>query len=242
MPTPTKTPFMQLNTSPIQGSQLQEVYAEHSLEHETKLDNLHHFISLFDRLQQEVTTPLYAIGSKSRSRIKQHISDARSSETMHLHRIHGEAVMRNIWTKMGSLATSFDDTIRTNVTSQTQDSDSRDRTDLNLPYAANLRDVHTPTLYESGRVSPVGLDTFQPAMRSIGLIFADRGPSPQDSSPDSVKDHPIVELNTMYKASTPAQLMSHRHSRYAALSLDFLFVYSRRSALRISLSSPIPML
>ena len=95
------SPFVQLNA----GSP-KELQHDHDIEYETELDNLQHFISLFVRLQQEVETPSYAIGSKSRSRIAKHISEAQSSETRHLHRIHGEAVMRDVWEKMGGITAS----------------------------------------------------------------------------------------------------------------------------------------
>lgn len=64
---------------------------------ETKLDNLHHFITLFDHLQREVAKPSYKIGSRSRSRIEEHIWDARSSEARYLDIVHGVDVMRDTW-------------------------------------------------------------------------------------------------------------------------------------------------
>lgn len=82
-------------------------------DHETKLDNLDHFVALFDRLQQEATIPSYKIGSRSRSRIKKHISDARTREATYLDLFHGETVMKDTWNtlnqKMSSVTPSIDD-------------------------------------------------------------------------------------------------------------------------------------
>ena len=82
-------------------------------DHETKLDDLDHFVALFDRLQQEATTPSYRIGSRSRSRIEKDISDARNREATYLDSIYGEAVMKDAWNtldqKMSLVTPSIDD-------------------------------------------------------------------------------------------------------------------------------------
>ena len=71
------------------------------LKDETKVEHLHHFVLLFDRLQAEVDMPSYQIGRGSRSRIQKQISYAQESETEQLRMLHGEAVMGGIWRKMG---------------------------------------------------------------------------------------------------------------------------------------------
>lgn len=100
---PVSSPFLHLHANFQQGVKDILPDADVSLKHETKLEHLHYFVSLFDRLQQEASAPSYVIGLRSRSRILKHIADARSSETMHLHKIHGEAAMKKIWTKISSL-------------------------------------------------------------------------------------------------------------------------------------------
>ena len=80
---------------------------EHNPEDETKLDHLHHFISLFDALQNEVTEPSYRIGSRCRSRIISHISGARDLEVKYLHNVHGEARVRRLWRELISNPMSY---------------------------------------------------------------------------------------------------------------------------------------
>ena len=59
---------------------------------ETDSSHLHHFVSLFNRLQTEVNMPSYQIGSRSRSRIQKYISNAQDSEMKQLLRFHGQMV------------------------------------------------------------------------------------------------------------------------------------------------------
>lgn len=104
-------PKLMVNLQREVSQPLQKANQDH--DHETKLENLDHFVALFDRLQQEVTTLSHKIGSRSRSRIEKHILDARTSEATYLDFIHGEAVMRDAWNsvnRQSSLVTpSIDD-------------------------------------------------------------------------------------------------------------------------------------
>ena len=101
MTTSARTPFSQLNTCSIKEPRLQDPHADCNLKYETRLDNLHHFVELFERLQQEVKRPSYAIGSQSRSRIEKHIADARCGETGHLSRLHGEETVKDAFVQFG---------------------------------------------------------------------------------------------------------------------------------------------
>lgn len=60
---------------------------------ETKLEYTHHFIALFERLEEEVARPSYIIGPQSRKRIQREISNVQERETKCLHRVHGEAAV-----------------------------------------------------------------------------------------------------------------------------------------------------
>ena len=61
---------------------------------ETRLEDIHHFLTLFERLEEEVTRPSYFIGLHSRNRIQREISNIQERETKSLHRVHGEAAVR----------------------------------------------------------------------------------------------------------------------------------------------------
>ena len=69
---------------------------ESHVKDETDSSDLHHFVSLFDRLQTEVNMPSYQIGSRSRSRVRKYISNAQHSEIKQLLRVHGEIVYKLI--------------------------------------------------------------------------------------------------------------------------------------------------
>ena len=56
--------------------------------------------------------------------------------------------------------------------------DSPDRGDPNLPHITTPRNVHRPTSYEDGEVSPVNPGDFQVAMGSVGLSFENTAPAP----------------------------------------------------------------
>ena len=55
---------------------------------------------------------------------------------------------------------------------------SPDRADPNQPHVTTPRNVHRPTPYEDGEVSPVNPGDFQVAMGSVGLSFESTAPAP----------------------------------------------------------------
>ena len=55
---------------------------------------------------------------------------------------------------------------------------SPDRADANLPHITTPRNVHRPTPYDDGEVSPVNPGEFQVAMGSVGLSFENTAPAP----------------------------------------------------------------
>ena len=92
----TQTPVLDFNVQNNLHFTTNGANVESNVKAETDSSHIHHFVSLFDRLQTEINMPSYQIGSRSRSRIQKHISNAHDSEIKHLLRAHGELVSRMI--------------------------------------------------------------------------------------------------------------------------------------------------
>lgn len=90
----TQNPVLGLNVQNTLHSATGVTNVESKVKDETDSSHLHHFVSLFDRLQTEINMPSYQIGSRSRSRIQKYISNAQDSEMKQLLRVHGEVVCR----------------------------------------------------------------------------------------------------------------------------------------------------
>ena len=82
---------------------------------------------------------------------------------------------------------------------------SPDRADLNLPHITTPRNVHQPTPYEDGEVSPVNPEDFQAAMGSVGLSFENAGPSrsPGPSTSSSARRGSTLNVITEAEFSNP---------------------------------------
>ena len=84
---------------------------------------------------------------------------------------------------------------------------SPDRANSNLPHITTPRNVHQPTPYEDGEVSPVNPGDFQAAMGSVGLSFEPAGPSisPGNSTTSSARRASNLNVITENESAAPFQ-------------------------------------